>query len=87
MRRHYIFRGYVQGVGFRWKAKHLAALHSVTGYVRNLYDGTVELEAEGREENIDMLIQGLMNDRYIEITDQSFCSVPDEGSRNFEILS
>ncbi|MBP3379995.1 MAG: acylphosphatase [Ruminococcus sp.] len=87
MRRRYIFRGYVQGVGFRWRAKHLASLHSVTGYVRNLYDSTVEMEAEGREENIDMLVQGLMNSRYIEIMDYSVSSVPDENSRSFEIRS
>ncbi len=85
MRRHYIFRGYVQGVGFRWRAKSLASLHSVTGYVRNLYDGTVEMEAEGREESIDMLVQGLMNGRYIEITDYSAKTIPDEGDRSFEI--
>ena len=86
MRRHYIFYGYVQGVGFRWRAKHLAALHSVTGYVRNLNDGAVEMEAEGREENIDMLIQGLTNGRYIDITDYSVNSVPEENSSSFDIM-
>lgn len=43
------FSGHVQGVGFRYSTKQVANGFEVTGYVRNLADGRVELEAEGAE--------------------------------------
>jgi acylphosphatase len=39
--------GRVQGVGFRYFARQRAELHGVAGFVRNLPDGTVEVQAEG----------------------------------------
>ena len=45
--RHYRVKGRVQGVGFRYFAQSSAARHQVTGYVRNLADGRVEVLAEG----------------------------------------
>ena len=41
------FRGTVQGVGFRYTVRQIAAEFAVTGYVKNLPDGTVEMVAEG----------------------------------------
>jgi acylphosphatase len=41
--RHVIFRGHVQGVGFRYTAREVAQQYNVTGFVRNLPDGTVEM--------------------------------------------
>ncbi len=41
------FSGDVQGVGFRYTTMHVAGRYRVTGYVRNLRDGRVELVAEG----------------------------------------
>ena len=43
------FSGHVQGVGFRYSTKQVANGFEVTGYVKNLTDGRVELEAEGSE--------------------------------------
>lgn len=43
------FSGTVQGVGFRFTAERLARRFSVTGFVRNLDDGRVEVVAEGEE--------------------------------------
>ncbi|MEZ4996543.1 MAG: acylphosphatase [Bacteroidales bacterium] len=43
----------VQGVGFRWSAAREAWRLGVTGYVRNMPDGTVFLEAEGSREKLD----------------------------------
>jgi acylphosphatase len=43
------FSGTVQGVGFRFTAERLARRFSVTGFVRNLEDGRVEVVAEGEE--------------------------------------
>lgn len=41
------YSGRVQGVGFRWNAKHIAAGYEVCGLVRNLPDGRVELAVQG----------------------------------------
>ena len=43
------FSGTVQGVGFRFTAERLARRFPVTGFVRNLEDGRVEVTAEGEE--------------------------------------
>lgn len=69
IRKHFFFKGRVQGVGFRYRAQNAASLYSVTGWVKNLYDGSVEMEAQGLEEDIDKVIQSLQNSRYIVIDD------------------
>jgi acylphosphatase len=53
------FTGRVQGVGFRFSTMEVARGFDVTGYVRNLADGRVQLEAEGRKEEIDAFIAAL----------------------------
>ena len=45
--RKFIVSGDVQGVGYRFFAQRAAARHQVTGYVKNLVDGRVEVLAEG----------------------------------------
>lgn len=47
IRRTVYFSGHVQGVGFRYTTQGIARDFRVTGYVRNLPDGRVELVAEG----------------------------------------
>lgn len=42
IRKHFFFKGRVQGVGFRYRAQNAASLYSVTGWVKNLYDGSVK---------------------------------------------
>jgi acylphosphatase len=51
--RKYLISGLVQGVGYRFFAQRVAARHQVTGYVRNLADGRVEVVAEGPRESIE----------------------------------
>ncbi len=51
--RHIIFAGHVQGVGFRFTAHRMANRHQLTGFVRNLPNGTVEMLAQGSPEDID----------------------------------
>ncbi len=55
IRRTLHFSGRVQGVGFRFAAQSIAGNHRVTGYVRNLPDGRVELVVEGTEPELDSL--------------------------------
>ena len=50
VRKHIIFYGRVQGVGFRYYSVYKARALGLTGWVRNLYDGTVEMEVQGKRE-------------------------------------
>ena len=55
-RRQVLFSGRVQGVGFRYTTCHVANRFAVTGYVRNLPDGRVELVAEGEPGELDNFV-------------------------------
>jgi acylphosphatase len=57
--RHVIFIGRVQGVGFRFTALRMAQRHQITGFVRNLPNGTVEMLAQGPARDIDDCIQDI----------------------------
>ena len=56
-RTHAIISGTVQGVFFRASAQREARKLDLTGWVKNLPDGTVELEAQGESENVDRLLE------------------------------
>ncbi|MEW6511496.1 MAG: acylphosphatase [Bacteroidota bacterium] len=56
---HIIISGLVQGVGYRWYAARRAEALGVTGFVRNAYDGTVEVEAHGDRSLLEELIHDL----------------------------
>lgn len=86
VRKHIFFYGRVQGVGFRYYAVQKVNQLGLTGWVKNLYDGSVEMEVEGQEELIDQLIIFLQNRTYIWIEridakkiplqqDSSFCEI------------
>ena len=51
--RTYRITGRVQGVGFRWFTWDAATREGVRGFVRNLFDGSVEAVAEGEREALD----------------------------------
>ncbi len=67
IRLHLIFYGKVQGVGFRYSATMLANGLGLTGWVRNLSDGTVEMQVQGSTQLIDKLVDGLSENQFIEI--------------------
>ena len=51
-----VIQGWVQGVGFRYAARKIAFQFGITGFVRNLPDGSVYIEAEGSEEQVKEFI-------------------------------
>jgi len=57
--RHIIFRGTVQGVGFRFTAFGIADRLKLEGFVRNLHDGTVEMVVQGPKEDIQSCIEDI----------------------------
>ena len=67
IRRHMIYHGKVQGVGFRYTAKRLADALRLTGWVKNEYNGTVSLEVQGEQDAIYRLMKGINQDIYIDI--------------------
>jgi len=54
-RLHIFYSGTVQGVGFRFTVRRIASRLPVSGFVRNLPDGRVELLAEGEESDLRAL--------------------------------
>ena len=54
-----VYSGHVQGVGFRYTTHGLAEHYAVSGYVRNLRGGDVELVVQGEPEEIDRFLTAL----------------------------
>ena len=61
IRKHIRFYGRVQGVCFRYNSSNEARKLGLTGWVRNDYDGSVEMEAQGTSELINQLIDEMKN--------------------------
>ena len=55
-RLHVYYEGRVQGVGFRFTTEYMAQELNLTGWVKNLPDGRVELVAEGKEDSLQDLL-------------------------------
>jgi acylphosphatase len=70
-RREIHYGGWVQGVGFRYTARRIAAGHNVRGYVRNLRDGRVQLVVEAAPQEIERYLAELAQTmaRYIDSVD------------------
>jgi tRNA pseudouridine55 synthase len=62
--------GRVQGVGYRYFVKEKAQSLDICGYVKNLEDGTVEVLAQGREENLQKLIEELKKGPFLARVDK-----------------
>ena len=78
-RRTVIYSGRVQGVGFRYRVSELAGRYAVTGYVRNLPDGTVELVAEGQDGEVESFLGAIHERMRANIRDTSLHREPASG--------
>lgn len=76
IRKHITFEGWVQGVGFRYRACHAADRCGCTGWVRNEFDGSVTMEIQGEEEQIEEVIRAIEAGRYIRIENMTVKTVP-----------
>ena len=86
VRKRILFTGRVQGVGFRWLARHAAEALGLTGWVRNEYDGSVTMEIQGIEAGIDRLLAELSSGRYIDIQNMEIRKITvDEEERSFRV--
>ena len=83
IRCHITFTGYVQGVGFRYRARHAANLYGCTGWVRNEWDGSVTMEIQGEPEDIDRVLLAIEAGRYVEIERMEGRDMPLEDERGF----
>ena len=77
-RKHITFYGWVQGVGFRYRACHAADLYGCTGWVKNEWDGSVSMEIQGEEEDIDKVILTIEAGRYVRIENMDSKTIPVE---------
>ena len=85
VRRHITFYGWVQGVGFRYRARHAAELYGCTGWVRNEWDGNVTMEIQGTEEAIDKVILAIEAGRYVKKENMDSRTIPvDPEERGFK---
>ena len=76
VRKHIIFYGSVQGVGFRWRARNAAEHFSCTGWVKNEWDGSVSMEIQGEEEDIDRVILAIEKGTFVRIDNMDVKVLP-----------
>ena len=85
IRKYLTFTGRVQGVGFRYTAEYLAQSIGLTGWVRNEWDGSVAMEVQGTEEQIDLLIKKLRSGRFIRIDHVAELELPVKIETGFHV--
>jgi acylphosphatase len=85
--RHVFYEGRVQGVGFRYTARHIAKGYDVTGWVKNLTDGRVEMQVSGEPDEVDAFLTAIDTSElgsFIRNKEVSEIDV-DPGAKGFEI--
>lgn len=86
VRRRAIFTGRVQGVFFRATSVEIAQRFDVVGFVRNLPDGSVELEAEGPDDQVASLLAAVRDHYRGNIRDLRAHDIPLRGDeRDFDV--
>ena len=76
VRKHFRFYGEVQGVGFRFQAMRAADSLGLSGWVKNEMDGSVTMEIQGREEEIEAALGMIDNSRFIHIEKTEVKTIP-----------
>jgi acylphosphatase len=82
------YEGRVQGVGFRYTTRNIATGYDVTGWVRNLPDGRVEMLVNGEEEEVEAFLKGIEEsvlNSFIKKTERRPAAAAVAGGKGFEI--
>lgn len=78
--KHMVAQGRVQGVGFRYFCQREAFEENITGFVRNMANGDVEIVAEGDETQIEIFINNIQNNHpYAKVFNLTQKNVPFTG--------
>jgi len=86
IRKRIQFTGAVQGVGFRYRARYAASGCGVTGWVKNEWDGSVLMEAQGTNEQINQVLKLINAGSYIRIDRLDYKEIPvEEDERGFHV--
>ena len=85
IRKRVLYRGHVQGVGFRATCHHIAAGHAVAGWVKNLTDGGVELVAEGEPAALAAFLDAIAEELGHHVGETTEFDEPPRGERGFRI--
>jgi len=83
--KHVRYTGKVQGVGFRYTAQRVAEEFPISGYVRNLREGAVEVVAEGLPEDVDSFLAALARQMAGYIEETTVQDQPCGGYRGFRV--
>lgn len=78
IRKEIHFTGNVQGVGFRYRAQYAANGCGVTGWVKNEWDGSVLMEAQGTQRQINEMLKLINASPYINIDRLDYHEIPVE---------
>ncbi len=85
-RAHVIISGEVQGVGFRYFVSNAARRFDVNGWVRNVPDGSVEVEAEGNRETVSEFLAFIeKGNTWARVDDMKVTWLEPEGYSGFDI--
>jgi len=86
IRRRYVVSGSVQGVGFRYRAYYVARDMGLTGYVRNMFNGDVEVEVQGDEDSVMAFLMKVEEGHFIHIDNVRTTKLEvDEFERDFSV--
>ena len=86
VRWHIFFEGDVQFVGFRYTARLLAKKLELSGWVRNLPDGRVEVEAQGPVTDLRRFLIGIKSQPHIHVTHYTIAAIgPDPDEHRFSV--
>ena len=87
IRKQIIFTGRVQGVGFRWRARMAAEELGLTGWIRNNWDDSVEMEVQGEEAAIDRMLAQIDAGSFIRIEEMRTRRLkPDPHESRFRVI-
>lgn len=82
-----IVAGNVQGVGYRFSTAQEAQRLGLSGWVRNLHDGRVEAEIEGRETEVDALLAWMAEGpQFAEVTSSRVSERTPKGTEGFRVV-